>query len=65
MIQNRLKSPVAWGAIVALVLFILKTYGLLGPLGLTEYSFKQLTTLIFATATAFGILNNPTDKENF
>lgn len=65
MMQNRFKSPVAWGALVALVLFVLKTYGLLQVVGLTEDSFKELTTLIFAAAAAFGILNNPTDKENF
>jgi len=65
MNQNRFKSPVAWGATIALVLFILKTYGLLQPIGLTEDSFQELTTLVFAAATAFGILNNPTDKDNF
>jgi uncharacterized membrane protein len=65
MNQNRFKSPVAWGALVALILFILKTYGLLQVIGLTEDSFKELTTLIFAVATTFGILNNPTDKDFF
>lgn len=65
MVQNRLRSPVAWGTLAALVLFILKTYGLLTGIGLTEDSFKELTTLIFGVATAFGILNNPTDKDNF
>ena len=65
MIQNRLKSPVVWTALTTLVLFILKNYGLLAPIGLTEDSFKELTTLIFGLATAFGILNNPTDKDSF
>jgi len=65
MVQNRLRSPVAWGALAALVLFILKTYGVLAGIGLTEDSFKELTTLIFGVATAFGILNNPTDKDSF
>ncbi|GAB6174518.1 hypothetical protein JCM15765_39960 [Paradesulfitobacterium aromaticivorans] len=65
MFQNRLKSPVAWGALAALALFILKTYGLLSAIGLTEDSFKELTNLIFAAAAAFGILNNPTNKDGF
>ncbi len=65
MIQNRLKSPVAWTALAALVLFVFKTYGLLTPIGLTEDSFKELTILIFGVATAFGILNNPTNKDEF
>lgn len=65
MIQNRLKSPVVWTTLAALLFFILKTYGLLTPIGLTEDNFKELTTLIFSLATALGILNNPTNKDNF
>lgn len=65
MNQSRLKSPVVWASLASLVLFILKTYGLLAPIGLTEESFKELTALIFGAATAFGILNNPTSKDTF
>ncbi len=63
--RNRWKSPVVWASIAAVILFILKTYNLLAPIGLTEDSFKELTTLIFAALTAFGIFNNPTDKDRF
>lgn len=62
--QSRFKSKVAWTSIAALVLFILKNYGLLAPLGLTEQSFSDLVTLILAVAIAFGVFNNPTDKNN-
>ena len=63
--QNRFKSKAAWVAIAALMLFILKTYGLLEVIGLTEDSFNELTTLIFAVALAFGVFNNPTNKDSF
>ncbi|WP_294185058.1 phage holin [uncultured Clostridium sp.] len=62
--QNRFKSKAAWVAAAALMLFILKTYGLLAPIGFTEESYKELTTLIFAVLTAFGIFNDPTNKES-
>ncbi|WP_147565172.1 phage holin [Clostridium tyrobutyricum] len=62
--QNRFKSKAAWVAVAALLLFILKTYGLLASIGLTEESYKELTTLIFAVLTAFGIFNDPTNKES-
>lgn len=65
MNQNRLKSTVAWASLASLALFILKTYSLLEPIGLTEDSFKELTILIFGVAVAFGILNNPTNKDSF
>jgi hypothetical protein len=38
---------------------------LLEGIGLSEDSFKELTTLIFAVALAFGVFNNPTSKDGF
>jgi uncharacterized membrane protein len=63
--QSRFKSKVTWVAIAALLLFILKNYGLLTPIGLTPDSYNELVTLIFTVLTAFGIFNNPTNKEEF
>jgi uncharacterized membrane protein len=63
--KSRWRSPVAWGSVATLILFVLKNYGLLAPIGLTEESFNELTILIFAVVTAFGIFNNPTDKEHY
>ncbi len=63
--QSRWRSPVAWGAVVALVLFLLKNYGLLGFIGLTEDSFKELTALIFAVLSALAFFNNPVNKDGF
>jgi uncharacterized membrane protein len=65
MKQSRWKSPAAWASLAVLVLFILKTYGLLAPIGLTEDSFQELTALIFTSLTAFGIFNDPTTKDHF
>ena len=65
MNQSRWRSPVAWSAVAALILFLLKNYGLLTPIGLTEDSFKELTALIFAVLTAFAFFNNPTSKDSF
>lgn len=55
----------SWAAVAALVISIFKTYGLLAPIGLTEDSYKELTTLIFFVLIAFGIFNDPTNKEGF
>ncbi len=63
--QNRFKSKAAWLSLAALILFVLKNYGLLEPIGLTIESYKEFTTLVFAALVSFGILNNPTDSEKF
>lgn len=65
MSQSRWRSPVAWSAVAALILFLLKNYGLLTPIGLTEDSFKEFTALIFAVLSAFAFFNNPISKDSF
>lgn len=63
--QKRWKSPVVWTSIAALILLLLKNYGLLEPLGLTEDVFNQIINLLLTILIGVGILNNPTEKEKF
>lgn len=65
MTQNRWKSPVVWTSLAALLFFVLKTWGLFEWTGLSKDSFDQLISLIVAVLAAFGVLNNPTDPQNF
>lgn len=65
MTQSRWKSPVVWTSLGALVFFVLKTWGLLDWTGLTKDSYDELISLVLAALTAFGVLNNPTDQQNF
>lgn len=63
MNQNRWKSPVVWAAVVAQGLTILLTLGVITT-GLSE----ALDTAIAGALqilTILGVLNNPTDGENF
>ena len=58
--KNRLKSPVLWVSVAALIGFICKTY--------FGYEIPQLDTLVnlvLAVAVAFGIVNNPTEHDKF
>jgi uncharacterized membrane protein len=64
-ILRKLKSPVSIATLAALILFVLKNYGLLNFIGLTEESYNQLVTLIVSCLAAFGILNNPDDRSQF
>lgn len=63
--QDRLKSPIAWAAVAALLLFVLKTWNILPMIGLDEIGFNTLFTLIGGALVAFGIWNNPSDKDKF
>jgi len=58
--QSRWRSPVAFTALVSLILFVLKQY--------FNYEIPQgdrLIELILVTLTALGVFNNPTDKNNY
>jgi len=63
--QSRFRSKVAWVAVSALVLFLLKNYGLLGGVGLTEGAYDTFVNLLFGVLTTFGIFNDPTNKNGF
>jgi len=65
MTQNRWKSPIVWTSLAALLFFILKTWGLLEWIGLTQASYDQLISLLLVALTAFGVLNNPTNSQSF
>lgn len=60
MMKERLKSKVVWTAVLSQVLIII---ALFLP-DITEQG-KIIGTAILEILTLFGILNNPTDKENF
>lgn len=61
MEQNRFKSWALWLSVGALVVYVVKmTTGLdFGPV------WDELSELLLPVLAGFGIVNNPTDKQNF
>lgn len=57
---ERLKSPVLWLAVAALVSFVTKNW-----MGVEIPQFDTFVELLLAALAAFGIVNNPTDKSHF
>lgn len=60
MDQSRWKSPVAWSALAALLFFVVKTW-----FGFEIPGWDQFISLFIAAGVAFGIFNNPENKDNF
>jgi len=54
---KRFLNPQVITSLSMLLFFILKTYGLLAPLGLTPDSYKELTSLVAAVLISMGIYN--------
>lgn len=64
-ILTRLKSWATWVSVAGAVLVILQATGVAEKIGITETGWNTIITAIGSLLTAFGILNNPTDRNNF
>lgn len=62
---NRWKSKIVWSSSFALILIILGSLGLYEKIGITEERMKTIIDSILSILVIFGVLNNPTDSENF
>lgn len=58
--KERLKSPVLLLAVAALIAFITKNW-----IGFEIPDFDQFIELLLAVLVAFGVVNNPTDRNHF
>ena len=63
--QNRFKSKVAWLTVLPVIVILGDTYGLWNVIGMSKDAFSQFFTSALAMLVAFGIFNNPTDKDGF
>lgn len=61
--QNRLKSPVLWAALVAQVLSILVLLEVIVPT--QSETINAVVGSVLQMLTAFGVLNNPVTPDRF
>ena len=65
MTQNRFKSWATWVSVAGAVWLLLSALGLPEKMGITADLWNTVLNALGAILVGFGILNNPTDKENF
>ena len=63
--QPRWRSWAVWVSVLGAVWTIANAFGLTKKWGIEETTFKTVVDAIGVILIGFGILNNPTDKENF
>lgn len=63
--QPRLKSWAVWVSVLGAVWTILNAFGLPAKWGIEEGTFKTVVDAVGVILIGFGILNNPTDRDNF
>lgn len=63
--QPRWKSWAVWLSVAGAVWIILSAFGLPEQWGIEESTFRTVLNALGTILTTFGILNNPTDRDNF
>lgn len=63
--QNRWKSKIVWTTLIALVVLLGSNYGLWDAIGMNSETFQAAANLVLTALIALGIINNPTDSENY
>lgn len=61
--QCRMKSWAMWVSVLGLLGMILQHTGVFAKLGLDSETWDMIITLVGSVLTAFGIVNNPTEKK--
>ncbi len=64
-IKERLKSWAVWVSVLGAVGVILNAFGVFERIGIDSTIFDMVVNAAGSILIAFGILNNPTDKECF
>lgn len=65
MTQNRWQSKVLWTAIIAQALIIADVLGLWQAIGIERNALTVTLDALLQILVIVGIVNNPTDKENW
>ena len=64
-LKDRLRSKVLWAAVIGGVIQIITLLGLWDKIGITSEIFKGIAVAVGAILEAFGVFNNPTDRNAF
>lgn len=61
-VRERLSSPALWAAIFGLAGLVLEACGVFRKFGITSDTWNAVITSLGTVLSAFGIINNPTDR---
>lgn len=64
-LRDRLRSKVAWAAIVGCVITVLSAFNVWSKIGITAEGFREIAASVGAVLAAFGVFNDPTNREGF
>lgn len=63
--KDRLRSKVLWAAIVGCIITVLSAFDIWSKIGITAEGFREIAASVGAVMAAFGVFNDPTNREGF
>ena len=64
-LRDRLRSRVLWAAIVGCLITVLSAFDAWQYIGITAEGFREIAGAVGAVLAAFGVFNDPTNREGF
>ena len=64
-LRDRLKSRVLWAAVAGCVMTVCSVFGVWEKIGITAGGFSEIAASVGAVLAAFGVFNDPTNREGF
>lgn len=64
-LRDRLRSKVLWAAVLGCLMTVGSAFDLWSRLGITAEGFREIAASVGAVLAAFGVFNDPTNREGF
>lgn len=64
-LRDRLRSRVLWAAVVGCIITVLSAFDAWQYIGITAEGFREIAASVGAVLAAFGVFNDPTNRERF
>lgn len=64
-LRDRLRSKVLWVAVVGCIMTVISAFDAWQYIGIDANGFREIAASVGAVLAAFGVFNDPTNKEGF
>lgn len=64
-LRDRLRSKVLWASVVGCIMTVFSALHLWDKIGITAEGFSEIVAAVGAVLAAFGVFNDPTNREGF
>lgn len=64
-LRDRLRSKVLWAAVIGCIITVISAFDAWQYIGIDADGFREIVAAVGAVLAAFGVFNDPTNREGF